>query len=233
VIAKRIFLLSVLVVTAIAGAAGMGPRLSGMPQELQGMPPKATEAAREIQDVLAQQRGLIEKASQAKTAQDREEVFRAVARNVQVIAQKRVVVLEQYTQRARARVQWARRHASEVRVSDLTRAMQELGTQGPRSPFNDEPNTPKRADSPRARLPDKVLNARSELQQTVKRLESFAQDCRQARTDEQRKTIRREINEHLQTIEKERIAILEAILEVTEQRLAETRDLPQRFDRDN
>ena len=232
-IAKRIFLLSVLVVTAIAGAAGMGPRLSGMPQELQGMPPKATEAAREIQDILAQQRGLIEKASQAKTVQEREEVFQAVARNVQAIAQKRVVVLEQYTQRARARVQWARKHASEVRVSDLTGAIQELGTQGPRSPFNDGPNTPKRADSPRARLPDKVLSARSELQQTVTRLESLAQDCRQARTDEQRKAIRREINEHLQTIEKERIAILEAILEVSEQRLAETRNLRQRFDGDN
>lgn len=231
-IAKRI-LLSVVVVTAIAGAAGVGPRLSGMPQELQGMPPKASEAAQEIQEILAQQRGLIEKASQAKTAQKREEVFQAVARNVQAIAQKRVVVLEQYTERARARVQWARKHASEVRLSDLTGAIQELGTQGPRSPFTDEPNTPKRADSPRARLPDKVLSARSELQQTVTRLESLARDCRQADTDEQRKKIQREINEHLQTIEKERIVILEAILEVSEERLAESRDSRQRFDGDN
>ena len=224
-IARRIILLFVGVVMTASGAAGAGPRLSGMPQELQGMPPKATEAAQEIQDILAQQRGLIEKASQAKTAHEREEVFQTVARNVQAIAQQRVVVLEQYTQRARARVQWARKHASEVRVSDLTGAMQELGTQGPRSPFRDEPNTPKRADdSPRARLPDKVLSARSGLQQTIKRLESLAQDCRQARTDEQRKKIRREINEHLQTIEKERIAILESILEISEQRLGDARD---------
>jgi len=111
--------------------------------------------------------------------------------------------------------------------------MQELSTQGPRSPFNDKPNTPLRADSPRARLPEKVLSARSELQRTVTNLESLALDCRQARTDEQRKAIRREINEHLQTIEKERIAILEAVLEVSERRLAELRDSRQRFDGDN
>jgi len=233
VIARRIILLFVGVVMAIYGADGAGPRPSGMPRELQGMPSQATEAAQEIQDILAHQRGLIEKASQAKTAQEREEVFQAVARNVQAIAQKRVVVLEQYTQRARARVAWARKHASEVRVSDLAGAMQEFGAQGPRSPFSDEPNTPERADSPRARLPDKVLDARSGLQQTVKSLESLARDCRQARTDEQRKTIRREINEHLQTIEKERIAILESILEISEQRLAESRDSRQRFDGDH
>ena len=232
-IAKRIILLFVSVVMTASQAAGEEPRQSGMPQELRGMPPKATAAAQEIQHILAQQRGLIEKASQAKTAQEREQVLQAVARNVKAIAQKRVVVLEQYTQRAKARVQWARKHASEVRISDLTEAMQELSTQGPRSPFNDEPNPRLRADSPRARLPEKVLNARSELQRTVTNLESLAQDCRQARTDEQRKAIRREIDEHLQTIEKERIAILEAVLEVSEQRLAELRDSRQRFDGDN
>ena len=231
--ARLIILLFVTVVMAISGAAGAGLRPGGMPLELQGIPPKATEAAQEIQDILIRQRGLIAKASQAKTAQEREEVFQAVARNVQAIAQKRVVVLVQYTQRARARVQWARKHASEVRVSDLTGAVRELDTQGPRSPFNDESNNSNRADSPDARLPDKVLSARSKLQQTVIRLESLAQDCRLARTDEQRKKIRREINKHLQTIEKERIAILEAILEVSEQRLARTRDLRHRFDGDN
>jgi len=225
VIARHIILLFVGVVMTTSGAAGAGPRLSGLPQELQGMPPKATEAAQDIQDTLAQQRGLIERASEAKTAEEREEVFQAVARNVQAIARKRVVVLDQYTQRARARVLWARKHASEVRVSDLTGAMQELGTQGPRSPFVDESNAPKRADdSPRARLPDKVLSARSRLQQTVKRLESLAQNCRQARSDEQRKKIRREINEHLQTIEKERIAIFESILRISEQRLGDAKD---------
>ena len=232
-IARRIVLLFVGVVMTSSEAAGEGPRLSGMPQGLRGMPPKATEAVQEIQDILAQQRGLIEKAGQAKTAREREEVFQAVARNVQAIAQKRVVVLEHYAQRARARVQWAREHASEVRLSALTGAMRELGTQGPRSPFNDEPNTPKRADSLRARLPDRVLSARSGLRQTVKHLESLARDCRQARSDEQRKKIRREINEHLQTIESERIAILEYILEISEQRLAESQNPRQRFDGDH
>ena len=197
------------------------------------MPPEATAAAQEIQDILARQRELIEEASQAKTAQEREEVFQAVARNVRAIAQRRVVVLEQYARQAKARVQWARKHASEVRVSDLTGVVQELGTQGPQSPFNDEPDNSKRADSPRAKLPDKVLSARSELQQTVARLESLARECRQARTDEQRKTIRREINEHLQSIEEERIAILEAILKVSEKRLAEARNSHQRFEGDN
>ena len=232
-IARRIILLFVGVVMATYGAVGAGPRPGGMPQELQGMPPKAAEAAREIQDILAQQQGLIAKASQVKTAQEREDVFQAVARNVQAIAQKRVVVLEQYTQRARARVEWARKHASEVRVSDLIGAMQEFGAQGPRSPFSDEPNTPQRADSTRARLPDKVLDARSELQQTVNSLESLARECRQARTDEQRKKIRREINEHLQSIQKQRIAILESILEISEQRLADSRDSRQRFGGDH
>jgi hypothetical protein len=195
-----------------------------MPHDLQEMPPKAKEAAQEIQDILAQQQGLIEKAGQAKTAQEREEVFRAVERNVLAIAQKRVVVLDQYTQRARARVQWARQHASKVRVSDLTEAMQELGTQGPRSPFRDEPNTPRRVeDSPPARLPERVLSARSELKQTLQRLEALAQDCQQARTDEQRRNIKQEIQEHLKTIEQERIAILEAILEVSEQRLGDAK----------
>jgi hypothetical protein len=224
VILRRIILLFVGVMLTTSGAAGADPRPSGMPQQLQEMPPKATEAAQEIQDILARQRGMIEKASQAKTAQEREEMFQAVARNVQAIAQKRAVVLEQYTQRARARVQWARKHASEVRVSDLTGAMQELGGQGPRSPFGDEPNAPKHAgDSPYARLPEKVLSARSGLKQTIKRLESLAQDCKLVRTAEQRKKIRREIREHLKTIEKERIAILEAILEISEQRLGDAK----------
>jgi len=222
--ARRIIILFVGVVMTTEGAAGAGPRLRGMPEGLQGMPPEVTEAALEIQGIVAKQRGLIEKASQAKTPREREEVFRAVARNVQAIAQKRVVVLEQYAQRARARVQWARKHASEVRVSDLTGAMQEFAKQGPRSPFAGEPNVPKHADDPpRARLPEKVLGARSRLKQTLKRLESLTQDCKQARTHEQRKKIKQEINEHLKTIEEERIAILEAILEVSEQRLGDAK----------
>ena len=102
--------------------------------------------------------------------------------------------------------------------------MQELGRQGPRSPFGDGPNAPKHAgDSPHARLPEKVLSARSRLKQTVKRLESLAQECKQVRTAEQRKKIRQEINEHLKTIEEERIAILEAILEISEQRLEDAK----------
>jgi hypothetical protein len=225
VISRRIILLFVGAMLTTSGAASADPRPSGMPQQFQEMPSEAKDAAQEIQDILTRQRGLIEKAGLAKTAQEREEVFRAVVRNAQTIARKRVVVLEQYTQRARARVQWARKHASEVRVSDLTGAMQQLGSQGPRSPFREEPSTSQRVDdSPNARLPERVLSARSGLKQTVKHLEALAQDCRQARTDEQRKKIRREIQEHLKTIEKERIAILEAILEISEQRLGDARD---------
>jgi len=223
-IARPAILLFVVVVMTAQGAAGAQPRLPGMPEELQGMPPKATEAAQDIQNIIARQRGLIEKARQAKTPQEREAVFRAVAGNVQAIAQKRVVVLDQYVRRARARVQWARKHASEVRVSDLTGAMQELAGQGPRSPFAGQPDAPKHAGGPpHARLPEKVLSARSRLKQTVQRLESLAQDCKQASTDEQRKKIKQQIDEHLKTIEEDRIAILEAILEISEQRLADAK----------
>jgi len=228
-IARRVILLLVGVVMTTAGAAGAEPRLHGMPEALQGMPPKATEAAAEIQDLVARQRGLIEKARQAKTPEEREDVFRAVAGNVQAIARERVVVLEEYDQRARARVEWARKHASEVRVSDLTGAMRELAKQGPRSPFASEPNTgepnaPKSADDPpHAKLPEKVLDARSRLKQTLGRLESLAQDCKQARTDAQRKKIKEEIHEHLKTIEEARIDILEAILDTSEQRLGEAK----------
>jgi len=215
--------LSVCLLSIVSGAiAGAYSRPSGMPERLRGMPSEARTSGSEIQDMVAQQRGLIEKARQAKTPQEREEVFRAVARNVQAIARKRAEVMEQYTDRAKERVEWARTHASEVRVADLVRAMEESAEQGPpRSPFAEKPDTSQRADEPgrRSALPDEVLGARTRLEQTLRKLESLAQQCKQASSDEQRNRIKQEIGEHLKTIEEERVAILEAVLEVSEQRL--------------
>jgi len=186
------------------------------------MPSETRDAGSEIQDIVARQRELIEKAREAKTPEEREEVFRAVARNVQAIARKRVEVMEQYAERARARVEWASKHASEVRVADLVRAMEEFAEQGPpRSPFSEKPGTPQRAEGPGrlSKLPDEVLAARARLEQTLSKLDSLSQGCKQARSDEQRNKIRQEIEGHLKTIEKERVAILEAVLEVSERRL--------------
>jgi hypothetical protein len=130
--------------------------------------------------------------------------------------------MEQYAARARARVAWAREHASEVRVADLVRAMEEFAEQGPpRSPFAKEPDTPKRADEPgrRSKLPDDVLAARNRLEQTLRKLDSLSQDCKRAGSDEQRNEIKQEIERHLEAIEKERVAILDAVLEVSKRRL--------------
>ncbi len=222
---KRVFLLLAGLTLTAAVATAAAVSFSGtMPKELRGMTPEAKQAAAGIQDIVNQQRGMIEKARQAKTPQERREIFQAIARNVQLIAQKRVVIMEQYTERARARVEWAQKHASEVRVVDLVRAMDEIAQQGPRSPFDEEPAA-QRADEPaqRAGLPKKVLLARTELEQTVKSLESLAKGCKETRSNHQREKIKQEIKEHLKTIEKERVAILEAVLEVSQQRLQHAR----------
>ena len=206
--------------TLVAGATmalvAAPPR--GMPEELRGMPAEVGEAAAEIQQIVNQQRGLIDKARQAKTPAEREEVFRAVARNVQGIAQKRVVIMEQYAKHARARVEWARKHASEVRVSDLIGDMDGFA---PRSPFAEKPDAPQRDDGPNqpAVIPKPLLSARNTLKQTMTRLQSLETACKRARSDEQRKKIKQEIEEHLSTIQMERVAILEAVLKLSEKRL--------------
>lgn len=196
------------------------PLPGSMPVNLQGMPPAVKAAAQNIQETLINQNELIKKASQAKTPAEREEVFQAVTRNVQVIAQKRVVLLEHYTDRAKARVDWARKHAEEVSASDLTKAMKEITSQGPRPPFPVESNSPETADkSIRAKLPEQVRDAQVKLQQTLIRLKSLVQQCKLAQTDEQRKEIKEEIDDLLQVIQEQRIVILETVFEVSEKRL--------------
>jgi hypothetical protein len=210
------------------------PVLGAMPKELRVMPPQIARTAAEIQEIVDRQRGLVEKARQAKTPAEREAVFQAVADNVQLIAKKRVAALEQYVQRARARVEWAKRHASEVCPADLVvgqafppdlaRAMEEsAGGRTPRSPF--ESDAARRADAPasRQKLPEAVVKARDKLEQSMRQLESLAQKAKEARSDRERDEIGREIGGHWRTIEQERIAILEAILQLAEKRLAEAR----------
>lgn len=190
------------------------------------MPPKARETASEIQRIVTEQHGMIEKARQARTPEEREKVFRAIARNVRDIAQKRVAVMEHYTKRARERVQWARKHASEIQVSDLVGAMGEFTEQKPpRSPFDEQTDDVRRGDdSPRRpALPQTVIGARNRLERTMTRLRSLGDECKQARTDEQRQKIKREIAACLKTIEEERVKVLEAVLEISEKRLRWTR----------
>jgi hypothetical protein len=215
-----------------------------MPEELRGMPPQVARTAAEIQEIVDRQRWLVEKARQAKTPAEREAVFQALADNVQLIAKKRVAALEQYVERARARVEWAKRHASEVRPADLVvgqafqpdpvaghafppdlaRAMEEsAGGRTPRSPF--ESDAARRAVAPlsRQKLPESVAKARDKLEQSLRQLDSLAQSAKAARSDRQRDEIRRQIDAHWKTIEQERIAVLEAILQLAEKRLEDAR----------
>jgi len=211
---------SALIAAGAMGAAALRSR--GMPEELRGMPAEVREAASDIQDIVSRQRGLVDEAAQAKTPEERQEVFQAVARNVQVIAARRVVIMEQYAKLAKARVEWARTHASEVRVSDLVQAMDEFAGQGPpRSPFADEVDTTRNGDQAAGHsgLPEEVLDARDRLKQTMARMQALGEECRQADSDEQRDNIREEIEKHLASIHRERVAILELVLEVSEQRL--------------
>jgi hypothetical protein len=211
---------SVLIAAGAMGAAAFRSR--GMPEELRGMPPEVHETASEIQDIVSRQRGLIDKAAQAKTPEDRQAVFQAVARNVQVIANRRVVIMEQYAKLARARVEWARTNASEVRVSDLVQAMDEFAGQGPpRSPFEEERHAPPRGDRAvdHTGLPRELLGARERLKQTMARLQTLGKECRQAETDEHCDKLRNEIERHLEQLQQERITILALVLEVSERRL--------------
>ena len=209
-----------LIVAGAVATAASPPR--SVPAELRGMPSQVRETASEIQRIVTEQRGMIEKAHRAKTSEQREEVFRAITRNVQDIAEKRVVIMEHYAKRARERVQWARKHASETQVSDLVRAMEEFAEQGPpRSPFAEQTGDARHGDdSPRRpRLPQAVLDARNNLERTLTRLRSLGDECKQARTDEQRQKIKQEITACLKIIEKERVTVLEAVLEISEKRL--------------
>jgi|GEM_PF-4258707 len=200
------------------------PLPRGIPEQLQGMPPAVIAASREIQQTLVDQSELIKKASQAKTPAEREEVFQAVITNVQEIAQKRVVVLEHYTDRARARVEWARKHATEVSVSDLAEAMKDLSHQEYRPRLPEESNSPiSQNQSSRAKLPKQVLESQMKLRQTLGRLQSLVQLCESANDDEQLRKIKEEIDDLLQVVEKQRIVILETVLRVSEQRLEQAK----------
>jgi chromosome segregation ATPase len=196
-----------------------------MPKALRGMPPQVREAAARIQQVLQRQRGLIERAQRAKTPEERQAVFEAVARNVSEIAALRVTIMKAHADRARERVAWARRHAEQVKLSDLVAASRGLAGRGaPRSPFDGHKPAPEPKTGPLpqelAELPDAIARARQELERTHARLAGLRQAAKTARTDEQRAEIRAEIEKHLRTVESQRVAILEAVAQVSERRLA-------------
>jgi hypothetical protein len=211
-----------LIASAATGAALAPP--AGLPEALRGLPPKARQAAAAIQQAVQNQHDLIERAKQARTPEEREEIFHTIARNVRAIAQQRVAVLEEHTKLARARVAWAREHADQVKVQDLARAAVKRDAPGqPRSPFEQQdPPRPERGPLPQglARLPASVAEARGTVEQSLARLETLREQAGKARSDKERTAIRREIERHLKVIEKQRVTILEAALEVSEKRLA-------------
>ena len=118
---RRVHLLISMLFASGAAAAALAPP-AGLPEELRGLSPKARQAAATIQEAVQSQHDLIERAKEARTPEEREEIFRSIARNVQAIAQQRVAVLEEHTKQARARVAWAREHADQVKVQDIVRA---------------------------------------------------------------------------------------------------------------
>lgn len=213
--------------TVAMGGAVAPP--AGMPEALRGMPPKAREAAAALQQILERQRGLIAQAQQAKTPEERQAVFAAVARNVRTIAQQRVVLMAEHAHQARKRVEWARKHASQVKVSGLVGAAKDLAQRGPpRSPFAEGGDLPEPKPGPLpqelAELPASVAKARAEVERTQAQLARLREKSTTARSDAERATIRREIEQHLKTIETQRVAILEAVLAVSEKRLAWARE---------
>jgi len=217
-----VFLASVFAVASTGGRAAALP--AGLPEALRGLPPEAREAAEAIQQALQAQHALIERAKQARTPEEREAIFRSVAQNVQTIARQRVVVLEEHTKVARARVKWAREHAAHVNVQALVGATTRDDALGaPRSPF--EPQKPPHAGKgplPKelAPLPASVAKARAVVEKSLARLDVLREQSTKARTDEERAAIRRETERHLESIGAQRVAILEAALEVAEKRLA-------------
>ncbi len=194
----------------------------GLPKTLQDIPPEARQAAAAIQQAVQRQHGLIEKTKQATTPEEREAIFRSVAQNVQAIARNRVLVLEEHAKLARARVKWAREHADQITVHDLVAAHREAPGQ-PRSPFEKSKATrSEKGPLPKqlSKLPPSVAKAREAVKQSAERLDALRQQATTARTDAERDAIRRETERHLKAIGAQRVAILEAALDVCEQRLA-------------
>ena len=137
-----------------------------------------------------------------------------------------MAVLEEHAKRARARLKWAREHADQITVQDLVAAGRETSGQ-PRSPFE----KPKQAGpakgllpEPLTKLPPSVAKAREVLEQSAECLEALREKARTARTDQERDAIRRETERQLKVIGTQRIAILEAALDVCEKRLAWARE---------
>jgi len=199
---------------------------AGMPVELLGAPQKAEERSREIKKIVEKQIALAQKARQARTLEDRMKVIQALKANVRKIAQKRVAIMEAFTAQARSRVEWARKHASEVRVEELVRTMQQLSHRGPPLPPSPGETAPTRNRAGLAMpqeliaLPEEVRAARIKLERARNRLQAMRSEIRQARTEADREGIRKEIEQHLKTVEQTRVGLLEAVLEISEKRLS-------------
>lgn len=206
---------------------------AGIPEALAGVPPQARELSREFGEFAEKQIALAQKVRQAGTLEERLRAIQELKANVRAIAQKRVAIVAEFAAQAQARVEWARKHAAEARVEELVASMQQLAHR-PAPP----PPPLEREDAPKPRanlalpqeliaLPGEIRSARKTLEQARNRLQEMATEIRQARTEEERERIRNEIKQHLRTIELTRVALLEAVLEISEKRLEWARSLTQ------
>ena len=117
---------------------------------------------------------------------------------------------------------YAQGNADQISIQDLVAARRDASGQ-PRSPF-EKPKSPRSEKSSLpeklTKLPPSVAKAREAVKQSAERLDALRQQATTARTDAERDAIRRETERQLKTIGAQRIAILEAALEVSEKRLA-------------
>ena len=212
--------------TAGEAPSGDTARPFGMPEELQGIPGKAKGLVEEIRGIVERQLGLAREARQAKTLEERLRIVQELKANVRKTAGKRVAIMEAYAAQARARVEWARKHASAVRDEDLVQSMRQLAHRGPPSvsPLREDASPGKDSETslPEAlrSLPKEIHEARNKLRQAAGRLRAMGEEIENARTEPERERLRKEIAEHLRAVERTRVAVLESILEISEKRLA-------------
>jgi len=196
---------ALLAAAAVLAAEALPPR--GMPENLRGMAPEAREALGEIRKIAEQQRALAQQAPRAKSAEEREAIFRAISENLRKIADLRVRILEHQLARAKARLEWAKPHAAQLRLAQVVLAMKQAGGP-PRGPVAPGPNG------------GPVAEARRKVEEAISRLEALQQRAAKAASDEERRTLRHEIEKELHAVEQQHVAGFEAIVSALEERLA-------------
>ncbi|MBM4034243.1 MAG: hypothetical protein FJ291_21045 [Planctomycetes bacterium] len=201
---NRLAIVGLFVAAAVLAAEALPPR--GMPAHLRGMASEAREALGQIHKIVEQQRALAQQAPRAKNAEAREAIFQQIRGNLKRIAELRVRILEIQAARARARLEWARDHAAQLRLSHVVLAMKQFGG-GPRAPEAPATNGP-------------LAGAKRKVEEALSRVEALRQKAAKAASDQERANIRQEIEEQLRIVENQRVAGFEAIVSALDERLA-------------